>query len=67
MTDYGRIHSAVKPQEIVITNSSVFVASNIEPYEREIEGYHEEGYEYNYVGYSKDEYLLKLARDNNIL
>lgn len=59
MTNYGRIHSTARPQEIVITNSSVFVASDIQPYTRDIEEYHEEGYEYNYVGYTKDEYLIQ--------
>ena len=59
MTNYGRIHSAARPQEVVMTNSAVFVASDIQPYERDIEGYHEEGYEYNYVGYTKDEYLIE--------
>jgi hypothetical protein len=44
-----------------MTNNSVYVATNIAPYRREIEGHVEEGYEYDCVEYTKDEYLMSLA------
>lgn len=59
MKDYGRIRGAVRPQEVEMTSSSVFVASNIQSYTEEIEGHTINGYEYNYVEYTKDEYLLR--------
>ena len=58
MKDHGKVYSSVEPQEIEITDTRVFVASNITPYTKEIEGYTRSGYEYNCVEYSKDEYLL---------
>lgn len=67
MVDYGRVLSKEKPQEITITASSVFIASNIAPFEDEVDGYVESGYSYDYIGYSKDEYLMKLAKENNNL
>jgi len=32
-----------------------------------VDGYVESGYSYDYIGYSKDEYLMKLAKENNNL
>ena len=59
MTNYGRIQGSIEPQAVEITNSSVFLATNIEQYTEEIEGQTVHGYEYNYVEYTKDEYLLQ--------
>lgn len=58
MINYGIQHSHARPQEVEMTSDSVFIASNITPYTKEIEGHLMEGYAYNYVQYSKDEYLL---------
>ena len=58
MVDYGKVLSREQPQEVTITASSVFVASDIQPFTKEIEGYIEEGYEYNLKEYSTSEYLL---------
>ena len=62
MKNLGRIRSTNEPQDIEMTNNSVYVATNIAPYRREIEGHVEEGYEYNCVEYTKDEYLMSLAQ-----
>lgn len=67
MINYGIQRGYVRPQEIEITASAVFVASNITPYTKEYDGKVEEGYEYEYIGYTKDEYILQLARDNKKL
>ena len=58
MKDYGKVYSSIRPQDIEITDSAVFLASNIETYSKEFDGHTQEGYEYNLVEYTKDEYLL---------
>lgn len=67
MINLGRVRSNDKPQEIQITNSSVFIASNIQPYEETIDEHYMNGFEYDLIQYSKDEYLLLLAKQNNEL
>ena len=59
MKDYGRIRGSIEPQTIEITPSSVFIASNVTTYTEDIEGHTISGYEYNYIEYTKDEYLLQ--------
>ena len=59
MKDYGTISGSIEPQNIEITPTAVFVATNIQPYQEEIDGHQISGYRYNYVEYSKDEYLLQ--------
>lgn len=61
MKDYGVICGAVEPQPIEITSTSVFVASNVEPYQNEDGEHIVSGYKYNYKEYGKDEYLLQQA------
>ena len=63
----GRVRGNDKPQEIKITNSSVFIASNIQPYEEVIDEHYATGFEYDLIQYSKDEYLLLLAKQNSEL
>ena len=63
MTNYGKVKGAVRPNEIEITATSVFIASNIEFYTEVIEGETTQGYEYDYVGYDKVEYLIKQNQD----
>lgn len=59
MKNYGMVYGSTEPQPIEITSTSVFIASNIEQYQEEIDGHQISGYKYNYVEYSKDEYLLQ--------
>lgn len=61
MKDYGVIYGTVEPQPIEITATSVFIASNVEPYEEEVGEHTASGYKYNYKEYDKDEYLLQQA------
>lgn len=61
MKQLGKIYSAVEPQKIEITDKAVFVASNIQPYSKNLEGHLQEGYEYDCVEYTKDEYIASLA------
>ena len=67
MNNYGKVYSSTQPQEIEITNNAVFLASNVKPYTKNIDDHIQEGYEYDYVEYTKDEYLLKLTNDNKEL
>lgn len=62
-----KVRSSIRPQEIEITGNSVLVASNITPYEEEYDGHTISGYEYDCDEYSKDAYLIKLARENQQL
>lgn len=63
MVDYGVTQSTVKPQEIEILDTKVFVSSDIE----EVSSDDFAGYEYNLVEYSKDEYIKLQAEQNNSL
>lgn len=58
MVNYGKVLSKDRPQEVTITDTAVFVASNIQPFSEEIEGYLETGYSYDCVEYTKNEYLV---------
>ena len=57
MINHGTQYSTTQPQAIEITTDSVFVASNITPYSKEIEGHAMNGYQYTYTQYSLAEYL----------
>ncbi len=59
MKNYGRIQGSHEPPAIEMTANAVFLASNIQPYTETVEGYTINGYEYDYIEYSKDEYLLQ--------
>lgn len=59
-----KVRSAIEPQEIEIIGNFVYVASNITPYAETVDGRVNRGYEYECEKYSKDEYLIKLAREN---
>lgn len=66
MIEYGRQRSTVKPLELELTETKVFVASNIipvnEPDTEDQPGF--TGYEFDLVEYDKDEYI-KLQAENN--
>lgn len=64
MINYGRIRGATQPREIEVTSKSVLLATNITPYSEEIDGQVFQGFEYDYVEYSMEEYLTKLTNEN---
>jgi len=64
MIDYGIQCSAVEPQPIEITGSSILINTNIIPYSKEEDGRTLQGYKYNCIGYTKDEYILKMTEKN---
>lgn len=63
MINYGKVKSSVRPQEIEITSDKVFIASNIEEYQETIDDKEISGYKYDYICYSKDEYILLMAQN----
>ena len=59
MKEYKKVRSSARPQEIEITNNAVYLAKNIAPYEEQLEGGRVvEGFEYDCLEYTKDEYLV---------
>lgn len=66
MKDYGKQRGSVSPQPIEITETSVLIATNIQPYTDTINDQIIQGYEYNYVEYSKDEYIDLLIQKEDV-
>jgi len=64
MIDYGRQRSTVKPEPMVLDESSVWVYTNIQEVEETVGEEVFSGYEFNMVQYTKDEYIGKL--DNQL-
>jgi hypothetical protein len=64
MIHYGKTTSSTYPQEVEITSSAVFIASDITSYEQEIDDKIYSGYEYDYKQYDKDEYITLIANEN---
>lgn len=66
MIDYGKQKSTVKPDELELTESKVFVSSNItevsEPGTDEQSEFI--GYEFDLIEYDKDEYIKIQAEKN---
>ena len=69
MIDYGKQKSTVKPEELELTETKVFVSSNIkevnEPGTDEQPGF--TGYEFDLIEYDKDEYIKIQAEKNESL
>ena len=57
MKDYGIVKSFNRPKNIEITDTTVFIASNIISCELENENGKVPGFQYNYHAYTKDEYI----------
>lgn len=67
MVNYGHIYSSEKPQEVEMTNTLVFVASNIQPFTHILDGRAETGFEYDCICYTKDEYIRQIDAANREL
>jgi len=67
MERYTKVHSTIRPQEIEITPTEVYIAQNITPYEEILDNGIISGFEYDSIKYTKDEYLIKLAEENSNL
>lgn len=64
MKDYGLVRSTIKPQEVEIKQTKVFVTSNIRQFTFTIEDEEVTEYEFNLVEYDKDDYI-KMMIDRN--
>ena len=63
MKVYENTYSLIEPPAIEITNSKVFIASNIEQVTREYEDTSEQCYCYTLTEYDKNEYIILLAQN----
>lgn len=63
MTDYGKVRSTTKPDEIVVDEFSVWENRNI----KAISENEFVGYEFNMIQYDKNEFILKQAKENSEL
>lgn len=64
MVDYGKQRSTVKPEPMVLDESSVWVHTNIQAVEETVGDAVFNGWEFNMVQYTKDEYIRML--DNQL-
>lgn len=66
MIDYGKQRSTVKPDELELTETKVFVSSNIIEVEEPSAGEHPCGtaWEFDLIEYDKDEYIKSQAEKN---
>lgn len=63
MKTYNSIYSVIEPPKIDITATKVFLATNIQEIEREVEDTIEHCYQYTLTEYDKDEYLAILSQN----
>lgn len=63
MTNHGKVRSVKQPEQLVMDDYSVWVSSNIskvtEPGSEEQPGF--DGWEYDLVQYTKDEFIMNQA------
>ena len=68
MVDYGKVRSTVKPESIVIDDFSVWQHTNIQEVSENVGEENEfNGFEFNMVQYTKDEFILQQAAENTSL
>lgn len=63
----GKTRSAVKPDAVEITESKVFIATNIEQVTVTMEEQEYVEYEFDLVEYDKDEYIKLISNKNEEL
>jgi glucosamine 6-phosphate synthetase-like amidotransferase/phosphosugar isomerase protein len=64
MKDYGLQRSAVEPLALEITDSKVFVASDIEQVTVTVDEQEVQEWQFNLVEYNKDEYIKIISNRN---
>ena len=67
MKNYGVQKSSVLPNNFEITDSKVFVYENIEKIISKIEDQEITEYQFNLIGYDKDEYIKIISEKNEEL
>lgn len=63
MIDHGRVRSTARPEPIVIDEFSVWQHTNIQ----DVSENEFVGYEYNMIQYTKDEFILNQAAENETM
>lgn len=58
MIRYEKVYSKNRPNAVEITPNAVYLAQDIVPYQETIDGQLVEGYQYTYIEYTRDEYIL---------
>lgn len=68
MFSYGKVRSTVKPDEVEIRETKVFIASDIQEISENVGEENEfVGFEFDWREYEKDEYILLQAQQNSEL
>lgn len=67
MKNYGLQRSAVEPKAVEITESKVFVATDIEQVTVTMDEQEVQEYQFNLVEYDKDEYIKIISEKNEKL
>lgn len=68
MTNYGRVRSTVKPENIVIDDFSVWQHTDIQEISENVGEENEFiGFEYTMIQYEKDEYIKQMDEKNQQL
>lgn len=67
MKNYGLQRSAVEPKAVEITESKVFVATDIEQVTLTMDEQEVREYQFNLVEYDKDEYIKIISEKNEEL
>ena len=67
MTELGKQKSTVRPQDVEILETKVFVASNIEEINETVGEEEFNGFQFELTEYSKDEYIHLLDAKNQSL
>lgn len=68
MVNHGTVKSTVKPSELVIDESSVWVHTNITEVSENVGGENEFiGFQFDCIQYGKDEYIKLLSEKNQSL
>lgn len=67
MKDYGTQRSTVRPLDVEVTQTKVFVASDISEVQVTMEEDEHTEFEFNLVEYDKDEYIKMISEKNSQL
>ena len=67
MINYGKVYSDTEPKSLEVTTGAVYIASNVQPYTEHFEEGDMVGYTFDYVAYTKDEYIEMLSKKNDSL
>ena len=67
MINYGRVYGDTVPKPVEVTAGMVYVASNVQPYTKTFDDRETSGYVFDYIAYTKEEYIQILSDKNDAL